>query len=86
MELLLEFIAIPHDTKATVELPVHVSIACFGAYILIELSVYTSLSCMRLMFFVIQGTDELTVWLLPPAPALVGNSTWLLGIPEVNRY
>lgn len=31
VELFLEFIAIPHDTKATVELPVHISIACFGA-------------------------------------------------------
>lgn len=39
VELLLEFMATPHDTKATVELPVHILIACFGAHTLIALSV-----------------------------------------------
>lgn len=44
-ELFLEFIAIPHDTKATVELPVHIPIACFGAYTLIAISVSNMPSC-----------------------------------------
>lgn len=69
VELFLEFIAIPHDTKATVELPVHILIACFGAYTLIALSFYHNPSCVPIMFFVMQSTHELAVWLAPPAPA-----------------
>lgn len=68
--LFLEFIAIPHDTKATVELPVHISIACFGAYTLIALSVFHIRSCTPVNFFMMQSTDQFKVWPVPRAPAL----------------